>query len=107
FLPFILCALILLFVALPPALHSFPTRRSSDLQRGDTCLTHHLWHDLSAQIRGFLDGVTLGQLAQHREVRHIAERQLQRQHVNTGAQVDNKSRNSSRSANDTIVTSSL
>lgn len=79
----------------------------ADCQRGDTCLTHHLWHDLSTQIRGFLDGVTLGQLAQHREVRHVAERQLQRQHVNTGAQADHKSRNSSRSANDTIVTSSL
>ena len=50
----------------------------SDCQQGDTCLTHHLWCDLSEQIRGFLDGITLGQLVDNGEVRRIAARQRQR-----------------------------
>ena len=51
----------------------------SDCQQGDTCLTHHLWCDLSDQIRGFLDGITLGQLMQNSDVRRVADRQLRRQ----------------------------
>ncbi|SDK23091.1 Fe-S cluster assembly transcription factor [Billgrantia gudaonensis] len=47
----------------------------SDCQQGDTCLTHHLWCDLSEQIRGFLDGITLGQLVASGEVQRIAARQ--------------------------------
>ncbi|GED23056.1 Fe-S cluster assembly transcriptional regulator IscR [Halomonas sabkhae] len=47
----------------------------SDCQQGDTCLTHHLWHELSEQIHGFLDGVTLGQLAGRNEFQAIATRQ--------------------------------
>ncbi|MCE8017820.1 Fe-S cluster assembly transcriptional regulator IscR [Halomonas sp. MCCC 1A17488] len=54
----------------------------SDCQQGDTCLTHHLWCDLSEQIRGFLDGITLGQLVEHGDVRRIAARQRSR-HDNT------------------------
>ncbi len=60
----------------------------SDCQQGDTCLTHFLWCDLSDQIRGFLDGVTLAQLVENGEVRRIAARQR------------------SRRADDTILTSS-
>ncbi len=50
----------------------------SDCQQGDTCLTHHLWCELSAQIHGFLDGITLGQLAAKEEVKGIASRQRRR-----------------------------
>ncbi|KPQ25270.1 MAG: iron-sulfur cluster assembly transcription factor IscR [Halomonas sp. HL-48] len=50
----------------------------SDCQQGDTCLTHHLWCDLSAQIRHFLDDVTLAQLMQRPDVMRVAERQQQR-----------------------------
>ncbi|KPQ20861.1 MULTISPECIES: Fe-S cluster assembly transcriptional regulator IscR [unclassified Halomonas] len=50
----------------------------SDCQQGDTCLTHHLWCDLSAQIRHFLDDVTLAQLMQRPDVIQVAERQQQR-----------------------------
>ncbi|SES03576.1 transcriptional regulator, BadM/Rrf2 family [Vreelandella subterranea] len=50
----------------------------SDCQQGDTCLTHHLWCDLSAQIRHFLNDVTLAQLMQRPDVMQIAERQQQR-----------------------------
>ncbi|PWV81585.1 Fe-S cluster assembly transcriptional regulator IscR [Halomonas sp. A11-A] len=50
----------------------------SDCQQGDTCLTHHLWCELSEQIHGFLDGITLGQLAARQEVQQIADRQRER-----------------------------
>lgn len=50
----------------------------SDCQQGDTCLTHHLWCDLSAQIRHFLNDVTLAQLMQRPDVIQVAERQQQR-----------------------------
>ena len=55
----------------------------SDCQQGDTCLTHHLWHDLSEQIHGFLDGITLGQLVENGDVRRIAKRQRGRLDANT------------------------
>jgi Rrf2 family iron-sulfur cluster assembly transcriptional regulator len=55
----------------------------SDCQQGDTCLTHQLWCDLSEQIRGFLGGVTLGQLVERGDVRRIAARQRKRHDDNT------------------------
>lgn len=51
----------------------------SDCQQGDTCLTHHLWCELSERIQGFLESVTLGQLASRSEVQQIAGRQRDRQ----------------------------
>ncbi len=50
----------------------------SDCQQGDTCLTHHLWCELSGQIRNFLDDITLAQLIQRPDVLRIANRQKQR-----------------------------
>ncbi len=50
----------------------------SDCQQGDTCLTHHLWCDLSEQIRSFLDDTSLAQLMQRPDVMRIAARQKQR-----------------------------
>lgn len=47
----------------------------SDCQSGDTCLTHHLWCDLSDEIHGFLDGISLADLVAREEIRHIASRQ--------------------------------
>ncbi|MDN6179462.1 MAG: Rrf2 family transcriptional regulator [Halomonas subglaciescola] len=47
----------------------------SDCQQGDTCLTHHLWCELSDQIRQFLDAVTLEQLRQRPDIQQIATRQ--------------------------------
>ena len=51
----------------------------ADCQSGFTCLTHHLWSDLSQQIHGFLDGITLGSLVDRREVIDITERQVKLQ----------------------------
>jgi Rrf2 family transcriptional regulator, iron-sulfur cluster assembly transcription factor len=50
----------------------------SDCQQGDTCLTHHLWCELSVQIRHFLDDMTLAQLMLRPDVIKIASRQKQR-----------------------------
>ncbi|WP_048308446.1 Fe-S cluster assembly transcriptional regulator IscR [Halomonas sp. PR-M31] len=50
----------------------------ADCQAGHTCLTHHLWCELSDEIHGFLDGVSLADLIDRHEVRSIAARQRQR-----------------------------
>jgi len=48
---------------------------SGDCQGGETCLTHFLWEDLSEQILGFLQGVSLADLVSRRDVRRIAGHQ--------------------------------
>ncbi|MBM7059977.1 Fe-S cluster assembly transcriptional regulator IscR [Pseudomonas sp. UL073] len=48
-----------------------------DCHAGDTCLTHHLWCDLSQQIHEFLSGISLGDLVDRREVQEVARRQDQ------------------------------
>lgn len=50
----------------------------SDCQQGSTCLTHHLWCELSGQIRHFLDDISLAQLMQRPDVIRIASRQENR-----------------------------
>ncbi len=47
----------------------------SDCQGGTTCLTHHLWCDLSDQIHDFLNQISLEQLVRRNDVREVAERQ--------------------------------
>ena len=54
---------------------------AGDCQNGETCLTHHLWMDLSDQIRGFLGDITLADLVRRREVRDIACQQSARTDV--------------------------
>jgi len=48
---------------------------AGDCQQGKTCLTHHLWEDLSKQIHGFLSGISLADLVDNNEIRVIAENQ--------------------------------
>lgn len=50
-----------------------------DCHSGDTCLTHHLWCDLSQQIHDFLSGISLADLVGRREVQEVAQRQDLRQ----------------------------
>jgi Rrf2 family iron-sulfur cluster assembly transcriptional regulator len=38
--------------------------------QGETCLTHHLWEDLSGQIHEFLSQISLGDLMAKRDPRH-------------------------------------
>ncbi|MFK7731174.1 MAG: Rrf2 family transcriptional regulator [Pseudomonadales bacterium] len=49
---------------------------SGNCQHGGTCLTHHLWMDLSDQIRNFLGDISLADLVLKNEVQAVARRQL-------------------------------
>jgi Rrf2 family iron-sulfur cluster assembly transcriptional regulator len=46
-----------------------------DCQEGQPCLTHELWQDLSCRIYEFLNGISLGQLVDNRNVQNVAIRQ--------------------------------
>lgn len=48
-------------------------------QQGETCLTHHLWEDLSQQIHNFLGQISLADLMQRNDIRRIAGDQDQRE----------------------------
>ena len=50
-------------------------RGARGCQQGVTCLTHHLWQDLSDQIHSFLGGISLADLVARREVQSVALRQ--------------------------------
>ncbi len=47
-----------------------------DCQKGESCLTHHLWDGLSRQIHDFLSGISLGNLTEQKEVKSVSERQV-------------------------------
>jgi Rrf2 family iron-sulfur cluster assembly transcriptional regulator len=49
-----------------------------DCHMGETCLTHHLWQDLSDQIHAFLSGISLADLVSRREIVLIARNQNER-----------------------------
>ncbi len=56
--------------------------------KGDKCLTHHLWHNLSCKLYGFLSGIKLGQYVNHPEINDLVKKQdaqygrfLNRSHV--------------------------
>ena len=51
---------------------------AGDCQKGETCLTHHLWQDLSDQIRDFLGEITLQDLVTRQEIRTISSQQESR-----------------------------
>ena len=59
-----------------------------DCHAGDTCLTHHLWCDLSQQIHEFLSGISLADLVKRREVQEVAQRQDLRRVAGRSAQLD-------------------
>ncbi len=48
---------------------------AGNCQRGEKCLTHHLWSDLSAQIHDFLSNISLAGLMRRRDIKQIALRQ--------------------------------
>ncbi|MFB9887081.1 Fe-S cluster assembly transcriptional regulator IscR [Balneatrix alpica] len=54
---------------------------------GETCLTHHLWCDLSEQIHSFLSGISLADLVARRDVQVVAERQ-DRRHLERHGQLN-------------------
>lgn len=65
--------------AVDESLDTTRCKGQGDCQNGDTCLTHHLWQDLSEQIHGFLSAISLADLVQRNEIRQVAARQDQAQ----------------------------
>ena len=50
-------------------------------QQGETCLTHHLWEDLSQQIHEFLKSISLADLMARHDVRQISSSQDERREL--------------------------
>ncbi|MCB1679828.1 MAG: Rrf2 family transcriptional regulator [Halioglobus sp.] len=48
---------------------------AGDCQEGETCLTHHLWMDLSDQVKDFLQGISLDDLVRRKDIRDVSRRQ--------------------------------
>lgn len=59
-----------------------------DCQQGETCLTHHLWQDLSEQIHDFLSGISLADLIARSDIKRIALQQDQRQEMLSHPELD-------------------
>ncbi len=51
----------------------------SNCHEGNTCLTHHLWDDLTQQINGFLDGISLADLMSRNDIQSVYSRQSQQE----------------------------
>ena len=47
-----------------------------DCQGGEICLTHALWDELTAEIHNFLSGISLAHLMARRDIKNIAQRQV-------------------------------
>ena len=48
-----------------------------DCQGGEICLTHSLWDQLSREIHNFLNAISLADLVARRDVKSIAQRQVE------------------------------
>lgn len=55
---------------------------------GTTCITHHLWDDLTQQIRLFLGGISLADLVKRREIQHLHAKQSRDAHNQSGESDD-------------------
>jgi Rrf2 family iron-sulfur cluster assembly transcriptional regulator len=53
-------------------------RGAGDCQDGETCLTHHLWQDLSNQVHEFLQNISLGDLVKRQDIRRVSQQQQKR-----------------------------
>lgn len=61
--------------AVDESLDTTRCREKGNCQDGETCLTHHLWLDLSHEIHNFLSNISLEDLMNKREVQITALRQ--------------------------------
>ena len=64
-----------IIVAVDETIDNTRCKGNLDCNKGERCLTHHLWNDLSEQLYSFLDGITLSQFIENPEVRKISQRQ--------------------------------
>ena len=53
-------------------------RGSENCRNNEACLTHQLWEDLTAHIRGFLQDTSLADLAERPHVKEVSARQASR-----------------------------
>lgn len=58
--------------------------------KGDVCLTHDLWVDLSQRIHEFLSDISLASLVDRENIQNISERQIATQESDTTASPDAK-----------------
>ena len=54
---------------------------------GEQCLAHELWVELSQQIHGFLDGISIQDLMDEGSIQQVAERQDSKQNADPGIQL--------------------
>ncbi|WP_286235136.1 Fe-S cluster assembly transcriptional regulator IscR [Thalassotalea sediminis] len=66
-----------------------------DCQSGDQCLTHSLWTDLSNRIEEFLQGISLSELVEQRNVKQVSERQ------------DNLQKRDEKHAHETLIATNI
>ena len=71
-------AVVDIIVAVDESVDATRCQGQGNCQQGETCLTHHLWEDLSQQIHGFLSSISLADLMARHEVKHIAGGQDER-----------------------------
>lgn len=65
--------------AVSESIDSTKCQGQGNCQKGEICLTHHLWEDLSAVIHQFLSNISLADLVAREEVSTIAQEQNRRQ----------------------------
>ena len=61
--------------AVDETIDSTRCKGSEDCDKGERCLTHHLWNDLSERLYDFLNDITLSEFIKNPEVRKISQRQ--------------------------------
>ncbi|OCG16495.1 Fe-S cluster assembly transcriptional regulator IscR [Gilliamella sp. Fer1-1] len=67
--------------AVDETVHATKCHGQDGCQGGVRCLTHTLWNELSERIEDFLTSITLSELVNDKEVKAVASRQSNIQHV--------------------------
>ncbi|MWN05959.1 Fe-S cluster assembly transcriptional regulator IscR [Gilliamella sp. Pas-s95] len=67
--------------AVDETVHATKCHGQDGCQGGVRCLTHTLWNDLSERIEDFLTSITLSELVNNKEVKAVANRQSNIQHL--------------------------
>jgi len=63
-----------IILAVDETLDNTKCKGNLDCNRGERCLTHHLWEELSKQLLAFLDSITLAEFIKDPEIKKISVR---------------------------------
>ena len=63
-----------IILAVDESIDSTNCKGNLDCNKGERCLTHHLWNDLSEQLLVFLSAITLSEFIKNPEVKKISVR---------------------------------